>query len=280
MPELPIIPTQDEQIARAAADELTVRRLLVEKDILTVPPGTPHYGYRKMPAWMAPLADFGEGTDFPVASRLGENATRYIPVPSPKLGYFALSMAQDPRADMVHEGVPGHAFQLAVSWTNPDEIRRHWYDSGVNEGLGFYCEEMMQQAGLFDDSPRSAEMIASYMRLRALRVEVDVRLSLGTFTIDEAAKYLHESVPMDETTAREEAANFAASPGFAIGYQIGKLQIVKFLEDAKRIQGDKFDLRKFHDFVWMNGNVPVVLQRWEMLGLKDEVDALGGLGGQ
>jgi hypothetical protein len=53
-------------------------------------------------------------------------------------------------------------------------IRRHCYDSVANEGIGFYAEEMMLQAGLFDDNPHTREIIYNFMRLRALRVEVDV----------------------------------------------------------------------------------------------------------
>ena len=34
----------------------------------------------------------------------------------------------------------------------PDDVNRI-DDSGANEGIGFYAEEMMLQAGLFDDSP-------------------------------------------------------------------------------------------------------------------------------
>lgn len=51
------------------------------------------------------------------------------------------------------------------------------------------------------------------MRLRALRVEVDVKLSLGSFTIDQAADYLERTVPMDAATAKGEAAMFASTPG-------------------------------------------------------------------
>jgi uncharacterized protein (DUF885 family) len=227
-----------------------------------------------MPERLAPVAGFGEGTDFPFASRLSEESTRYVPAPSPALGYFALSMAKEPRADMVHEGLPGHAFQLWLSRSDADPIRRFWYDSGVNEGIGFYAEEMMLEMGLFDDRPTSREMIANYMRLRALRVEVDVRLALGSFTIDEAAEYLRTRVPVDAATARAEAASFAAEPGFAIGYQIGKLDILRLLADARREQGDRFTLRAFHDSVWKNGNVPLSLQRWELLGDRSAVDAL------
>jgi uncharacterized protein (DUF885 family) len=175
----------------------------------------------------------------------------------------------DPRPITVHEGIPGHYFQLCLSWKNEDPIRRHYYDSGANEGIGFYAEEMMLQAGLFDDSPHTREIIYNFMRLRALRVEVDVKLALGEFTLEQAAKYLQEKVPMDEQTARQEAIAFSTSPGGAMTYQIGKLQILKFLADARMQQGDKFNLRAFHDFVWKNGNVPIALQEQEYLRRTD-----------
>jgi len=124
----------------------------------------------------------------------------------------------------------------------------------------------MLQAGLFDDSPHTREIIYNFMRLRALRVEVDVKLALGEFTLEQAAKFLQEKVPMDEQTARQEAIAFSTGPGQAITYQIGKLQITKFLAEARMQQGEKFGLRAFHDFVWKNGNVPIALQRWEYLG--------------
>ena len=45
-----------------------------------------------------------------------------------------------------------------------------------------------------------------------------------------------------------------------------ELQIMKFLAEARLKQGEKFNLRAFHDFVWKNGNVPIALQRLEYLG--------------
>ena len=76
---------------------------------------------------------------------------------------------------------------------------------------------------------------------------------------------------MDEQTARQEAIAFSTGPGQAITYQIGKLQILKFLAEARMTQGENFNLRAFHDFVWKNGDVPISLQRWEYLNLNDEV---------
>ncbi len=132
----------------------------------------------------------------------------------------------------------------------------------------------MLQAGLFDDSPHTREIIYNFMRLRALRVEVDVKLALGEFTLDQATKYLQEKVPMDSDTARQEAIAFSTGPGQAITYQIGKLQIMKFLAEARMQQGDKFNLRTFHDFVWKNGNVPIALQQWEYLGRRIDFPAV------
>jgi uncharacterized protein (DUF885 family) len=271
VPPLKLAENTDEWIKDADARELSIRKFLGEHGILTVPDWLQHYSLRSMPDFLRALQGFGETDDFTSPSRLNQNCIRYVTEPSGKLGYFWRATAQDPRPICVHEGIPGHYFQLCLSWKHENPIRRHYYASTANEGIGFYAEEMMLQAGLFDDSPHTREIIYNFMRLRALRVEVDIRLALGHFTLDQAAKYLHDKVPMDMETAREEATAFATGPGGAISYQIGKLQIVKLLADARLQQGGNFNLRAFHDFVWKNGNVPISLQRWEYLGDTSEV---------
>jgi len=274
VPPLKIASDINSWIKDAAEKELQIRKFLGERGILTVPDSVQHYTLRPTPEYLRALG-FTENDDFTSPSRLKENCIRYVPVPSENLGYFWRATAMDPRPITVHEGIPGHYFQLCLSWKHEDPIRRHYYDSGANEGIGFYAEEMMLQAGLFDDSPHTREIIYNFMRLRALRVEVDVKLALGEFTLEQAAKYLQEKVPMDQITARQEAIAFSTSPGGAITYQIGKLQIMKFLADARMQQGEKFSLRAFHDFVWKNGNMPITLQHWEYLGQSDNVPRIG-----
>ena len=269
VPPLKIADKIDNWIADAAAKELQIREFLEKRDILSVPDWIQHYTLRSTPEYLRALG-FTETDDFTSPSRLKENCIRYVPEPSPNLGYFWRATAMDPRPIIVHEGIPGHYFQLCLSWKHEDPIRRHYYDSGANEGIGFYAEEMMLQAGLFDDSPHTREIIYNFMRLRALRVEVDVKLALGQFTLEQAAKYLEEKVPMDSGTARQEAIAFSTGPGQALTYQIGKLQITKFLAEARIQQGEKFNLRAFHDFVWKNGNVPIALQRREYLETGDK----------
>src|SRR6476659_1669251 len=270
IPPLQFAKDTDILIKGAAARERQIREFLEKRGILTVPNWMQHYTLRPIPQYLASLG-FAENDDFTSPSRLNDNCIRYVGQPSGNLGYFWRATAQDPRPIIVHEGIPGHYFQLCLSWKHEDPIRRHYYDSGANEGIGFYAEEMMLQNGLFDDSPRTREIIYNFMRLRALRVEVDVKLALGEFTIEQGAEYLTKSVPMDAETAHEQARLFASTPGQAITYQIGKIQIMRFLADARTKQGNAFRLQAFHDYLWKNGNVPLSLQRWEYLGSPEDV---------
>jgi uncharacterized protein (DUF885 family) len=265
LPPAPFFPSAAAQMQTEKVDEAKVRAFLVDQKILNVPAWMKHYRNLPLPAYLEPFEDMGENDDLTGPSRLDQDGTSYIHVPGPNLGFFKLSQAHDPRPILVHEGVPGHYFQLCLGWHNSDSIRRHYYDSGANEGLGFYAEEMMLQAGFFDDNPHTRATIYSFMRLRALRVEVDVKLALGEFTLQQGADYLAWTVPMDRATALSEAASFASTPGQGISYQIGKLQITQLLADARRTQGKDFSMLQFNNFVWNNGNVPIALQRWELL---------------
>ncbi len=274
IPKPKIFSNIKEQIAQEKKDESDIRTFLTDKGIMSVPHWVKHYYNRKMPTYLEPLSDIGEADDFTSPSRLNNNAVRYIPDPSPNLPFFLKASAEDPRPIIVHEGVPGHYFQLVRSWANSDVIRRYFIDSGANEGIAFYLEELMQQLGLFDNKPHTREIIYRFMRLRALRVDVDVNLALGNYTIKDAAKYLASTVPMDYASAIHEAGFFALTPGQGISYQIGKLQILKLIADGKLLLGDKFNLKDYHDYMLDNGNVPIALQRWEYLGLKDQIKKL------
>ena len=257
--------------------EQKIREFLEQKHVLTLPSFLEHYTLRPMPPYLAPLAEFTEADDFTSPSRLNQDAIRYVNPPSPDAGYFWLADLKDPRIQIVHEGTVGHYGQLCISWKHPDPIRRHYYDSGANEGLGFYAEEMMLESGLYADSPHTREIIYNQARLRALRMIADVKIAVGAFTLKQAADFLEHNVPMSHANALQEAVEMIEIPGQKISYQAGKLQIIKMLADARLQQGDKFSLRSFHDYLWLNGNVPIALQRWEYLGNDDDMKNLDTL---
>jgi len=273
LPEVPLPVDARAQCERQARDADAVRAFYQQRELLTQPPTLRRYLTLPMPAHLEPLRFLGVADDLTGPDRLDEDGVSYVPAPSPQQSYFYAANARDPRLGIVHEGA--HYQQLALAWANPRPARRHYYDSGPSEGIAFYNEELMLAAGLFDDAPGSRVIVHNMMRLRALRVEIDVALALGELDIPAAAEVLRTRVPMDRETADEEAAFFAESPGQAISYQIGKTQVLGLLADAARVQGPDFDLRRLHDTLWREGNVPVALLRWELLGLTDELEAIG-----
>jgi uncharacterized protein (DUF885 family) len=274
---LRILPTTEAWVQRWTEDEAAIRRFLQEHEIVTVPTWVGHYTLRPIPEYVKALSAFGETDDFTSATRLQNDATRFVDAPSADLDFFWKATAMDPRPILLHEGLPGHYLQLALSWANKDPIRRHFYDSSPPEGIGYYSEEMMLQSGLFDDSPHTREIVYQFMVLRAMGIEIDIKMALGEFTIQQAAAYLEGRLPLGHSMAVGGATTFATWPGVFVGYQTGKSDILRFLADAKLKQGDAFRLRNFHDFLWTNGNVPFALQRWEYLGLSDELDTIDKL---
>jgi uncharacterized protein (DUF885 family) len=271
LPDTPVYKTIDDQIAEEEKQEKFIRAYMVSHGILSEPPSLKHYHYVETPPYIAALSFLGVTDDLTSPARLDQESVSYKGKPKAEMGFFGSITARDTRPLSIHEGVPGHFYQMAWSWHHSDPIRRHYYDSESNEGIGFYAEEMMMIGGLFDSQPKTKEAIYSMIRLRALRVVVDVKLALGEFTLEQAANYLQKTVPMDAGTARSEASMFASTPGQAITYQIGKTDILHLMSDAREQQGSAFRLQKFHDFVWENGNLPFSLQRWEMLGDKSAV---------
>ncbi|MEU4245080.1 DUF885 family protein [Actinoplanes sp. NPDC026619] len=267
VPPLPADSAAQGELEKAA--EQSVRDFYERHDLLSQPASLRHYRWLPMPAYLAPIAWLGVTDDLTGPSRLDQDGVSYLPEPSEDLPYFYAANARDPRCGIAHEGV--HYQQLALSWRNPRPLRRWYYDSVPNEGIAFYNEELMLAAGLFDDAPHSREIIYNFMRLRALRVELDVLLAIGELDVHGAEAFLMEKVPMDKATALQEATFFASFPGQAMTYQVGKTQILRFVADAMRREG--MNLRDVHDYLWRNGNVPIALLRAEFLDLHDDWDA-------
>jgi uncharacterized protein (DUF885 family) len=260
------------QARQEARSEQDVRQFYAERGLLSQPGWLRHYLVAPMPDYLEPLRFLGMADDLTGPDRLTEDAVSYFPPPQAELPYFYAANARDPRAGIVHEGA--HYQQLALAWRNPRPVRRHYYDSAANEGIAFYNEEMMLVSGLVDDAPHTRATLCNFMRLRALRVSLDVGLATGSLSIADAADDLESRVPMDSATANAEAALFAEVPGQALTYQVGKTQLISLIADAVRLRGADLDLQALHDELWVNGNVPIALLRWEILGLTDELALL------
>ena len=279
LPEAPLAVDVEAEVAAEAAGEAEVRALYEGSGLLSQPESLRRYRFAATPPYLEPVAFLGVNDDLTSVRRQGEDATSYVPAPASDLPYFDAANARDPRLGIIHEGA--HSQQLALSWAQPNELRRHFIDSVANEGIAHYNEELMLTAGLFADAPHSQTIVHNFVRLRALRVVVDVNLATGVFSLPDAVDFFVRLVPMDVETATEETSFYVATPGLAMAYHVGKLEVQRMLTDAAvaaQLEGAEFSLRDFHDFVWRNGNVPIALQRWELLGDRGDVDVLDAAG--
>jgi hypothetical protein len=276
---MPIAVDAVEQVGVQFVREAELRAFFEASDLLSQPESLRHYRFAPTPAYLEPLAFLGVNDDLTSIRLRDEDSTHYVPVPGPDLQYFDAANARDPRLGIIHEGA--HSQQLALSWAHPNTMRRHFIDSIANEGIAHYNEELALTAGLFADAPHSRAIVYNFMRLRALRVIVDVNLATGVFSRSEAVDFFVGSVPMDAETASEETSYYVATPGLAMSYHVGKQEVQRLLADAATAaaaSGAPFSVRDVHDHVWRNGNVPMSLQRWELLGDRGDVDALDAAG--
>ena len=68
-----------------------------------------------------------------------------------------------------------------------------------------------------------------------------------------------------QTSVITEVERYCVWPGQACSYMLGKLEFLKQRERAQKTLGGKFDIRKFHDAMLLDGAVPLSL----MSGLAD-----------
>ncbi len=192
---------------------------------------------------------------------------RYIeaPVGSTQPGYFWVNTYQlDHRplytleALALHESVPGHHLQIALSQELKDlpDFRRYSYISAFGEGWGLYCEHLGLEAGFYTD-PYSNFGRLTYEMWRACRLVVDTGIHAMGWTRQQAIDYLASHTALSLHEVETEIDRYIAWPGQALSYKIGELEIEKLRKKAESALGPKFDIREFHDAVLLQGAVPL-----------------------
>lgn len=180
---------------------------------------------------------------------------------------------RDPTPDLLHATVPGHAFDGAMGKRDTHPIRSRIGDGVRAEGWGVYLEEAAQKLGFLADRPRTRELIDIFGIFRAVRVAGDIDLQLNRKGVKEIVEEWRQMTPwLDENVARVDAEIYLRRPpGYGIGYTVGMIEMQKLLADVRFAEGDKFELKRFHDRVMTIGRIPMSLIRYDMTGRDDEV---------
>ena len=151
-----------------------------------------------------------------------------------------------------------------------------------NEGTATGVEEMFMHAGLYEDSPRSRELVWILVAQRAARGLGSLYAHANEMTMEQAG-----GIHMDWTprgwmkTEREllifEQHLYMRQPGYGTSYITGKYLLERTLADyAKQCEerGKEFKLKDFFDRLNAIDSIPITLGRWEMTGLDDEIRRL------
>lgn len=162
-----------------------------------------------------------------------------------------------------HEAVPGHHHQIALQQelTLPNFRKYAAGFTAFVEGWGLYSEYVGEEMGLYD-TPEKMMGRLSYEMWRACRLVVDTGMHAKGWTKAQAVAYMTDNTALSAANIEAEVNRYISWPGQALGYKIGEIRIRELRGKAEAALGAKFDLRRFHDAVLLQGPVPLeVLER-------------------
>ncbi len=206
-------------------------------------------------------------------------------VPEERRNFFLITAHYDPAPLFTHFY---HWFELARMDLEPhaSPIRQgavlyNIFDSR-NEGTATGVEEMFMHAGLYEDSPRSRELVWIMLAQRAARGLGSLYAHANEMTMEEAGAVHMEWTPRGWMKTEPDLLIFEQhlylrQPGYGTSYITGKYLLERTLADySKQVEerGEAFRLRDFFDRLNAIDSIPISLARWEMTGLDDEIKAM------
>lgn len=182
-------------------------------------------------------------------------AILYVPVPdATKVNVTFYGM----EATFIHEGIPGHHFQISLQQENKDipAFRRQPSFSAYFEGWALYVESLGEKLGCYQDPYQKMGALNNEIH-RAIRLVLDVAIHTGKMSREEAIDYMMTNEAVSKAIATAEVERYMAMPGQALSYKTGELRL-KALRDKLAAQlGDRFRLRDFHDALLAYGDMPL-----------------------
>jgi hypothetical protein len=164
----------------------------------------------------------------------------------------------------VHEARPGHEMQFAALVENGTSLARTTYafNSANVEGWGLYAEAIMME-----HLPLEGQLFTLLARLqRAGRMFMDPMINLGLMSPEEVVDFMINQIGLSKAMASSEADRYAfLAPGQATSYYYGYRNLQRLRTEVEMTLGERFNPRKYHDFILEQGLLPPDLLRQAVL---------------
>ncbi len=165
----------------------------------------------------------------------------------------------------IHEGVPGHYVQLALSNRYPSTLRSVFWSGPFVEGWAVYAERVMIDEGYLDRDPLM-RLINLKWYLRAItNAIIDSAIHVDGMTRDEAMKLMIEGGFQEEREAAGKWIRAQLTSAQLSTYFVGYQEHVEMRRAVQEEWGDEFTLKRYHDQALSYGSPPVKYVRALML---------------
>jgi uncharacterized protein (DUF885 family) len=161
-----------------------------------------------------------------------------------------------------HEGVPGHHLQIATGVYQAESLnqfqRLFGWVSGHGEGWALYAERLMQDLGYLTDDGNLMGMLDAHL-FRAARVIIDIGMHLELeipagsgfhagerWTPELGLEFMLTRTITDPEHVRDEIDRYLGWPGQAPAYKLGERAWLQLRDEARRRDGEAFDIKDFH----------------------------------
>ena len=163
---------------------------------------------------------------------------------------------------MIHEGAPGHHFQLSAQQMikGVPMLRKVLPFSAFAEGWALYAERVAKiDMGFYDTDPLGDLGRLQAEMFRAVRLVVDTGMHAKHWSREQSIEYMVAKTGMTEAEVTREIERYVVWPGQATSYKVGQLAMLRMRDEAQKALGSRFDLRAFHEVILMNGSMPLAV---------------------
>ena len=261
------LPARDEIVATAKEQLAQASDFVLEKNIVTLP---------DEPVEIIIMPEFQRGVSFAYLDPPGpldkDLSAFYAVAPLPEdwtdeqvasflreYNWYSMQVLT------IHEGVPGHYLQIALSNRYPSTLRAVLGSGTFIEGWAEYVEQVMVEEGYLDGDPLMHLIMLKWHLRAATNAIIDAAIHVDGMTREEAMKLMVEGGFQEEREAAGKWVRAQLTSTQLSTYFVGYQEHIDLRRAIEQAWGEEFTLRRYHDQLLSYGSPPYKYVRALML---------------